>query len=70
MKMKAPRFMKEYANFQKRAYQANEMMQERIRDSAIEAIEQAVKHYELGMITIDEAMEKIRRPISTYYSML
>lgn len=57
-----PRFIKEYANHQKKAIARNPLMKQEIKDCSIKQIEKAVLMCERGFITIDEAMRIINKP--------
>lgn len=58
-----PRYMKEYANAQRKSYADNELMQEKYKDTAIEIIERILKNTERGLITIDEGMKALCDPL-------
>ncbi len=58
-----PRYMKEYANAQRRSYMNNELMQKKYKDAAIEIIERILKNTEHGLITINEGMKALRNPL-------
>lgn len=58
-----PRYMKEYANAQRKSYVNNELMQEKYKDAAVEIIERILKNTERGLITIDEGMKALRNPL-------
>lgn len=56
---KVPRFMKEYANFQKQSICNGELIKQDIKDKATENVDKALRIYERGLITVDEAMKLI-----------
>ena len=56
---KIPRFMKEYANFQKQSICNGELIKQEIKDKATENVDKALRTYERGLITINEAMKLI-----------
>lgn len=58
-----PRYMKEYANAQRRSYMNNELMQKKYKDAAIEIIERILKNTERGLITINEGMKELCNPL-------
>lgn len=58
-----PRYMKEYANAQRRSYMNNELMQKKYKDAAIEIIERILKNTEHGSITINEGMKALCDPL-------
>lgn len=58
-----PRYMKEYANAQRKSYANNELMQKKYKDAAIEIIEHTLKKTERGLITIDEGMKALCNPL-------
>lgn len=58
-----PRYMKEYANAQRRSYMNNELMQKKYKDAAIEIIERILKNTEDGLITVNEGMKVLCNPI-------
>ena len=49
-----PRYMKEYANAQRKSYVDNELMQKKYKDMALETIERILKNTEHGLITIND----------------
>ena len=51
--------MKEYANFQKQSICNGELIKQEIKDKATENVDQALRIYERGLITINEAMKLI-----------
>lgn len=63
--MKAPRFMTEYANFQRRKFKENELMQDDIKKEALSRIDRIMSLYERGIVTVDETMERICHPLSS-----
>lgn len=58
-----PRYMKEYANAQRKSYKNNELMQKKYKDAAVEIIERILKNVERGLITIDEGMKLLCNPL-------
>lgn len=58
-----PRYMKEYANAQRKSYTNNELMQKRYKDAAMEVIEHILKNTEHGLITINEGMKALCDPL-------
>lgn len=58
-----PRYMKEYANAQRKSYMNNELMQKKYKDAAMEIIERVLKNTESGFITIDEGMKVLCDPL-------
>ena len=58
-----PRYMKEYANAQRKSYVDNELMQKKYKDVALETIERILKNTEHGLITIDEGMKALCNPL-------
>lgn len=56
---KVPRFVQEYANFQKRTLDNYDLMRPEIKQAGIDQIDGAVKALKRGLITIDEAMNLI-----------
>lgn len=58
-----PRYMKEYANAQRRSYMNNELMQKKYKDAAIEIIERILKNTEHGLITVNEGMKALCDPL-------
>lgn len=57
-----PRYMKEYANTQRKSYANNELMQKKYKDAAVEIIERILKNTERGLITINEGMKALCDP--------
>ena len=57
-----PRYMKEYANAQRKSYVDNELMQKKYKDMALETIERILKNTEHGLITINEGMKMLCNP--------
>ena len=51
--------MKEYANFQKQSICNDELIKQEIKDKATENVDKALRTYERGLITINEAMKLI-----------
>lgn len=60
---KIPRYMKEYANAQRKSYANNELMQKKYKDAAMEIIERILKNTECGLITINEGMKALCNPL-------
>lgn len=60
---KIPRYMKEYANAQRKSYVDNELMQKKYKDTAVEIIERVLKNTERGLITINEGMKVLCNPL-------
>lgn len=58
-----PRYMKEYANAQRKSYVDNELMQKKYKDVALETIERILKNTEYGLITINEGMKALCNPL-------
>lgn len=58
-----PRYMKEYANAQRKSYTNNELMQKKYKDAAVEIIERILKNTERGLITINEGMKMLCNPL-------
>lgn len=58
-----PRYMKEYANAQRKSYENNELMQEKYKDTAVEIIERILENTERGLITINEGMKALCNPL-------
>lgn len=58
-----PRYMKEYANAQRKSYMNNELMQKKYKDVAVETIERILKNTEHGLITINEGMKMLCNPL-------
>jgi len=58
-----PRYMKEYANAQRKSYIDNELMQKKYKDVALETIERTLKNTERGLITINEGMKMLCNPL-------
>lgn len=58
-----PRYMKEFANAQRKSYVNNELMQKKYKDAALEVIERILKNTEYGLITINEGMKALCDPL-------
>lgn len=58
-----PRYMKEYANAQRKSYVDNELMQKKYKDMALETIERILKNTEHELITINEGMKALCNPL-------
>lgn len=61
---KIPRYMKEYANAQRKSYVNNELMQKKYKDAALKIIGNVLKNAERGLITIDEGMKALCDPLN------
>lgn len=61
---KIPRYMKQYANAQRKSYKNNELMQKKYKDAAVEIIERILKNTERGLITINEGMKALCDPLN------
>ena len=57
--VKIPRFMKEYANYTKKAVFNSELMNDEIKQKAIKKIDRALHLAKNSFITIDEGMSLI-----------
>lgn len=55
---KIPRYMKEYANVQRKNYVNNELMQKKYK-AALEIINRILKNVEHELITINEGMKAL-----------
>ena len=53
------RFLTEYANYKKRLFKNNKLMQQEYKDKAIERIDNSLQCKEEGLITIDETINGI-----------
>lgn len=60
--MKTPRFLTEFASWQKKQFQGNELMRPEIKAYGLKEIETALQLYERGMLTIHEAVDTINDP--------
>lgn len=58
-----PRYMKEYANAQRKSYMNNELMQKKYKDVTVEIIERILKNTERGLITVNEGMKALCNPL-------
>lgn len=58
-----PRYMKEYANAQRKSYTNNELMQKKYKDAAVQIIECILNNVERGLITINEGMKMLCNPL-------
>ena len=58
-----PRYMKEYANAQRKSYVDNELMQKKYKDAAVEIIERILKNTEHRLITVNEGMKALCNPL-------
>lgn len=61
--VKIPRYLKEYANAQKKSFAECELMQDCFKMLATNRINQIVRFVEYGHITIDEAMKLLIDPL-------
>ncbi len=59
-----PRYMKEYANAQRKSYINNELMQKKYKDVALKIIERTLKNTERELITINEGMKTLCDPLN------
>lgn len=57
--VKIPRFMKEYANYTKKAVFNSELMNDEIKQKAVKKIDRALYLAKNNFITIDEGMSLI-----------
>lgn len=64
MEIKVPRFMREFANYQKNRIQANNRLLEPFKHSAIVRIDAAVRNFSRGLATVREAMNVISNPFA------
>jgi hypothetical protein len=53
------RFLTEYANYEKKLFKNNKLMQQEYKDKAIERINKILQCREKGLITIDETINGI-----------
>lgn len=60
--VKLPRFVKEFAGYQKKQIKENEYMDKETKQEIIRRIEKAVHLLEQGMITIEECMQIVSCP--------
>lgn len=60
--VKLPRFVKEFASYQRKQIKENEYMNKEIKKELISRIEKAVRLLEQGMITIEECMQIVSCP--------
>lgn len=58
-----PRYIKEFANAQRKSYVNNELMQKKYKDAALEIIVRILKNVECGSITINEGMKALCDPL-------
>ena len=54
-----PRFLKEFAAYQKKQISQNELMQEKYKEEKIKSIEKAISLADRGMATISETIKII-----------
>lgn len=57
--MKIERFIKEYANYQKKSISNNELMKPDVKQKALNRISNTLKAKERGIITVDETILSI-----------
>ena len=57
--MKVERFIREYANYQKKSINSNDLMKRDIKESALNRIDNVLKAKERGLITVNETMQII-----------
>ena len=60
--LKLPRFVKEFAGYQKKQIKENKYMDKETKQEIIRRIEKAVHLLEQGMITIEECMQIVSCP--------
>ena len=60
--VKLPRFVKEFASYQRKQIKENEYMNKEIKKELTARIEKAVCLLEQGMITIEECMQIVSCP--------
>lgn len=53
------RFIKEYANYQKKQIESNPLMKEEVKTEALKRIKHTLKVKEKGLITVDETIQSI-----------
>ncbi|MDE7432732.1 MAG: hypothetical protein K2N34_12580 [Lachnospiraceae bacterium] len=58
-----PRYMKEYADAQRKSYINNRLMQEKYKNAVVEVIDRTLRNVEHGLITINEGMKTLCDPI-------
>lgn len=58
---KIPRFVKEYAAYQKRSIKEYDLMRMDYKEKAIKKVDGALRVLEKGLITVDEAMNLIMK---------
>ena len=58
-----PRYMKEYADAQRKSYINNRLMQEKYKNAVVEVIDRTLRNVEHGVITINEGMKTLCNPI-------
>lgn len=56
-----PRFVKEYANYQKKCIKENSFMGEDVKAISYNVIEKSILNLERGLITVRECMEIIAK---------
>lgn len=59
-----PRFVTEYAEYQKQCFRNNDLMKIEILDKAIWAIDKSISLYQRNMLSLAETMDIITHPIS------
>lgn len=58
---KIPKFVKEYANYQKKYIKENSFMGEDVKETSYNVIEMSILSLEKGLITVRECMEIITK---------
>ena len=58
-----PRYMKDYADAQRKSYINNKLMQEKYKNAAVEVIDRILRNVECGLITINEGMKVLCDPL-------
>lgn len=61
--MKTPRFVKEFAAWQRAWIKENELMQAEYKEKALARIDRVMKLLEMGCITIGETVEMLNNPL-------
>lgn len=61
--IKVPRYMKEFANAQRKRYVNNDLMQKKYKNAAMEAIDYILWNTECELITINEGMKMLCNPL-------
>lgn len=60
--LKLPRFVKEFAGYQKKQIKENEYMDKEIKKELLSRVEKAVCLLEQGLITVEECMQIVSCP--------